>query len=126
MRKLHEMVMHFIKSRIESFRHAFDGLFAALRQGVNFRIQLLAAVVAVVLGIVLHISHLEWVAIALCIGSVLSAELMNTAIEKLCDRVSTEKHPLIKAAKDMSAAAVLLLAAMSVVVALLIFLPKLV
>ena len=116
----------FLKLRLISFAHAFRGIFTAFMSGINLRIQLFMGVVVVILGFILNISLSEWVVIVLCIGTVLAAEVMNSALEKFCDRVSTEKHPLIKAAKDMSAGAVLILAVMAAVVGLLIFLPKIV
>ena len=84
------------------------------------------AVCVVVAGALLGLSSLEWVAVILCIGAVLAAEGINSAIEALCDRVSTEYDEAIKHAKDLAAGAVLILAVMSVAVGLLIFIPKIV
>jgi len=66
----------------------------------------------------------EWLFIILCSTLVLMLEMINTAIEQLCDLVTMEDHPLIKTIKDVSAAAVLLAAAASVATGLIIFLPK--
>jgi len=60
----------------------------------------------------------------LCIGAVLAAEGVNSAIEALCDKVSPEYDEAIKHTKDLAAGAVLILAVMSVIVGLLIFVPK--
>ena len=76
-------------------------------------------------GFVFALAVWEWVAITFCIGLVLSAECMNTALERLADRVSLETHPLIKHAKDCGSAAVLVVALMSAVVGGLVFVPKL-
>ena len=72
----------------------------------------------------LGLSTLEWSAVVLCIGAVLAAEGINSAIEALCDRVSPDYDEAIKHAKDLAVGAVLILATMSVVVGLLIFIPK--
>ena len=66
-----------------------------------------------------------WIVICLCIGLVLSAEAVNSAIEALADRVSPAYDEAIKRTKDLAAGAVLLLAIASAVVGLIIFLPKL-
>ena len=66
----------------------------------------------------------EWIAVILCIGAVLAAEGVNSAIEALCDKVSPEYDEAIKHTKDLAAGAVLILAVMSIIVGLLIFVPK--
>ncbi|MGJ7033308.1 diacylglycerol kinase [Niabella hirudinis] len=67
----------------------------------------------------------EWLIIIICIVGVMGLELVNTAIEKVCDQVHAEKHPGIKYIKDVSAAAVLVVAAGAFVTGLVIFLPRL-
>lgn len=79
-----------------------------------------------VLAVVFHISATEWLFVTGCCMLVLTMELLNTAIENLCDLVSGEYHPLIKIIKDVSAAAVLVTAAGSVVTGSIIFLPKII
>ena len=76
--------------------------------------------------ILLHLSPTEWIIITLCIGLVLAAEAVNSAIEALADRVSAEYDEAIKRTKDLAAGAVLLLAIASAIVGLIIFLPKLI
>lgn len=80
----------------------------------------------VVVGALVGLSALEWAAVVLCIGVVLAAEGINSAIEALCDRVSPDYDEAIKHAKDLAAGAVLIVAIMSVVVGLLIFVPKII
>ena len=110
--------------RIQSFRFAFSGLWFVLKYEHNFRIHLLAAVVAVLAGFYFDISGNEWLAIILIIALVLTLEMVNSAIEKLADVVSPEKNEKIKVVKDISAAVVLLAAMAALVVAALIFIPK--
>lgn len=71
------------------------------------------------------LSTLEWALVALASALVLSAEAMNTAVEKLADRVSPEKHPLVRDAKDAAAAAVLIAAIGAAVLGVLVFAPAL-
>lgn len=68
----------------------------------------------------LGLSTFEWIAVILCIGAVLAAEGVNSAIEALCDKVSPEYDEAIKHTKDLAAGAVLILAVMSIIVGLLI------
>lgn len=64
-------------------------------------------------------------AVLLCIGLVMALEMVNAAIEKLCDRLHPDKHTDIKLVKDMAAGAVLWAAIISAIVGLIIFAPKL-
>jgi len=110
---------------LRSFVIGFLGLVHAIRSEQNMRLHCLAAVGVIAAGFVFPLAAWEWVAVVLCIGLVISAECFNTAIERLADRVSRETEPLIKQAKDCGSAAVLVLAMMSVVVAGVVFVPKL-
>ncbi|MBC7653927.1 MAG: diacylglycerol kinase family protein, partial [Oligoflexus sp.] len=71
------------------------------------------------------ISAIEWLAVILVIGLVFITEIINTSIENIADFISPERHPKIKVIKDLAAAAVILSAIVSVIIGLLIFLPKL-
>lgn len=115
-----------VRSRLKSFVYAAEGLRTLLREEHNAWLHLLAAAGAIVLGIVLNIRAMEWVAIMLCICLVFAAELFNTALETLCDFVSPDRQPAIKKVKDLSAAAVLITALGALATACFIFIPKLV
>ena len=110
---------------LRSFVIGFLGLTHVIRSEQNMRLHCLAAGGVIVAGFGFALAAWEWVAVILCIGLVISAECFNTAIERLADRVSRETEPLIKQAKDCGSAAVLVLAIMSVVVAGVVFGPKL-
>ncbi|MBO0935066.1 diacylglycerol kinase family protein [Fibrella sp. HMF5335] len=110
---------------LRSFRFAGQGIIDLFRYENNAKVHLLVAVVVVVAGFWLKLSTTEWALIVTQIGLVWAAEGFNTALEKLCDRVTTQHDPLIKAAKDLAAAAVLILGLTAVVVGLLIFVPRL-
>ena len=114
------------KKRLRSFRYAFNGIASLFVSEHNARIHAAAAVVAVALGIWLRISSTEWAVVALCIGGVLAAEALNSAVEALCDKVSPGFDPLIGRAKDFAAAGVLLTAFGAAAAGILIFLPKLI
>ena len=106
---------------IHSFGHAFAGIGHGLRTQANMRIHLLAAAGVVIAGLLLQISTIEWAILVVTIMIVMSAELFNTAIEAVVDRVGSEPHPLSKIAKDMAAGAVLIGAIGAVIVGVLIF-----
>jgi diacylglycerol kinase (ATP) len=107
---------------LRSLKYAVRGIGYAL-SGSNLRIQLGCASVAAMAGFYYRISTSEWLIIVLCIGSVLSAELMNTAIEKIADFIHPQKDERIGQLKDIAAGAVLLSAIASLITALIIFVP---
>ena len=107
-----------------AFKNAFAGLAYFFTKERNGRVQLGAAIAAIAAAVILHASRTEWLVILLCIGAVLSLEMVNSAIEKLCDMVHSGYSPVIKIIKDVSAAAVLFASIISVVIACIIFIPK--
>ncbi len=107
-----------------AFACAFSGIWHAIRSQRNMKIHLVIAVLAVLLGFVLRIDTLSWVAIVICIALVLGAECINTAIESFVDLASPEPSEFAARAKDCSAGAVLICAIGSVVVGIVIFLPR--
>lgn len=109
--------------RVRSFGYAFAGLAAMLRSQHNAWIHLAATVTAIVLGFGFGITRDEWIWLILAIVAVWTAEALNTAFELMCDVASPEFHPLVKQAKDVAAAAVLITAFGSTIVGLLIFMP---
>lgn len=110
---------------IRSFGHAFAGVGHGWQTQTNLRIHVAAAIGVSVAGLLLQISTIEWAILVVTIMIVLAAELINTAIEAVVDRVGSEPHPLSKIAKDTAAGAVLIGAIGSVIVGLLIFGPRL-
>ena len=113
-----------LKSRLESFRFALNGLLLLLKNEHNSRIHLLAAIIAIVMGIIMKIDHYEWSLLIIVIGAVFLTELLNSSIESLADLIDPEFNELIMRAKDYSAAAVLMSAIVAIVVGGLIFIPK--
>jgi len=111
--------------RPESFRFAAEGVWNAVRTEAHMRFHLLAAVAAVLLGVAFGIGPGEWLWVGLAIAFVWSAELVNTAVERLVDLVSPERQPLAKAAKDTAAGAVLVAAVFAVLVGCTVFGPRL-
>jgi diacylglycerol kinase (ATP) len=111
--------------RIRAFRHAFNGFFFAVQKEVALQIHVLATVLVLILGGLLGCTATECIALVLCIALVWVAELLNTAIELLCNRITTDQDMQIKHVKDVSAAAVLIAVVFALVVGGIIFIPKL-
>jgi undecaprenol kinase/diacylglycerol kinase (ATP) len=110
----------------KSFYYALEGIVYSIKTGLNLRVQFVAAVAVTVSGFAFKITGTEWIALVICMAFVFSLELINTAIEQLCDAITTDINPRIKIIKDAAAGAVLLAAIASGVVAIIIFLPKIV
>lgn len=108
-----------------SFRFAFEGITHALRTQRNFRVHLVVTAAVIGMGVWLRITTEQWAVLALTIGLVLHAELVNTALEAVVDHVSPEFHALAKIAKDCAAGAVFVVAAIAVIVGLLVLGPPL-
>jgi diacylglycerol kinase len=113
-----------IKSRLGSFKFAFQGLWSLLKNEHNSRIHLLAAIIAISMGIILKINITEWALLTIVIGLVFISELFNTSLEKLSDFVHPEWNDQIKKVKDYAAAAVFISAVIALVAGGLIFIPR--
>ncbi len=111
------------KTRVLSFKYAFEGIWTALKDQPNLIFHLLSATVVILFGWFFQISKLEWIILTLTIGIVIAIELTNTAIEEVVNSFTDEIHPSAKKAKDVAAGAVLVASIMAIIIGLLIFLP---
>lgn len=116
---------HELASFVASFSYAFQGLGYAIRTQRNARVHIVIAIIAILLGLYLHISTIEFAIIWIVIGGVFVAEMLNTVMETCVDLASPDYHPLAKIAKDVAAGAVLANAIIAVIIALCIFIPHL-
>lgn len=114
-----------LKSRLQSFRFALNGLRSLLKYEHNSRIHSIAAIAVIILGLLMKIDLTEWSLLIIVMGMVFITELLNSSLESLADSLKPEWNDLIGRAKDYSAAAVLIAAIISVVVGVIIFVPKL-
>lgn len=113
--------MNWLLRMLRGFGHAFAGLAWALRSQRNMKVHAVATLLVVALGLADNLARWEWCAVAFSIALVWVAELLNSALEELCNRVTLEQDPLIRKVKDMAAGAVLVAAAQAVFVAFLVF-----
>lgn len=115
----------FIKSRLHSFGHAFNGWSYVLRTQPNTWIHATITALVLILAFWLQLSLQDWAVLLLTIMVVWVAEFFNTAIESMVDLASPGEHPLAKISKDAGAAAVLITALISILIGLLILGPPL-
>jgi diacylglycerol kinase len=113
----------FLRGRLPSFKFAFSGFSYMLRTQKNTWIHLAATIAVVGAGFFFQVTPVEWALLIFAIGSVWSAEALNTAIEALTDLCSPNYNSLAKIAKDTAAAAVVFTALAAAIVGLIIFIP---
>ncbi len=114
----------FVTHQIKSFSHAFKGIIYSFKVGFHFKVQVLVLALVVILGFIYTISTFEWLTIVLISSAVIAAETFNTAIEETCNLLHPEIHPHARLAKHCAAGAVLIFSIAALIVAALIFLPK--
>ena len=112
------------KKLINSFKYAIYGIVTSFKTERNMKIHIFVMILVIISGIVFKVSLLDWIILVTMFGLVISAELFNTAIETAIDMITKEKNEKAKIAKDVAAGAVLVLAIASVIVGLIIFIPK--
>jgi diacylglycerol kinase len=105
----------------KSFLFAIQGFRTAVRTERNIKVMLAGGAFAIVLGLVVGLDAVSWAVVLLCCGVVISAELLNTAVETVVDLVSPEFHPLAGRAKDIAAAAVWVLSMLVAVVGIIVY-----
>ena len=108
----------------KSFRDAFAGMRKFIVHERNARIHLLATCLVLILSLLLGVSRSEAIELVIAIGIVWTAEMFNTALEKLVDFITVEQYPLLGFVKDVSGAAVLVAAVTAMVIGSLVFIPK--
>ncbi|MBM7651676.1 diacylglycerol kinase family protein [Neobacillus cucumis] len=110
-------------SILKSFSFAVIGILTAIKNERNMRFHFISSLLVLFFSFFFSISKMEWIIVLFLIGGMFALELINSAIERVVDLVTTEYHPLAKQAKDMAAGAVFVYAVLSVIVGLVIFLP---
>ena len=103
------------KKQIRSFGYAWKGIRQCIGKEQNLSFHLITTTIVIGAGFLFDITRTEWIIIILCIGVVVAAELFNTAIERLVDLVSPERHPIAGQVKDIAAGAVLVCAVASAI-----------
>ncbi len=115
-----------VHKRILSFGYALKGLKTAWQEEAHFRFHVFVAIVALIASWAFHISLTDFLFVLAMIGIVLSAEIINTALEELCDLFSPTHDPHIGKIKDLAAAAVFVTSTVAFIVGCIIFLPHII
>ena len=112
------------RREINSLKYAMRGIYHATANEENFRIQLAIVLVTILAGVVYKLHLFEWLSLVVVSGMLLSAELINTAIEEFIDHLIHDYHEGARVIKDLSAGYVLVTAFCALAVYLLVFVPK--
>ena len=112
------------KKLINSFKYAIEGIISSFKTERNMKIHIFIMILVIIAGIILKISALDWIILVIMFALVISAELFNTTFETVVDMITKERNEKAKLAKDIAAGAVLVLAIGSIIVGLIIFIPK--
>jgi diacylglycerol kinase (ATP) len=117
-------MIQFIKGRLKGCVYAFKGGILLLKTEASIQVQFVIAMLTIIAGFYFHISTTEWILQIICIGLVMTAEGLNTAIEGIADFIHPDFHSKIGRIKDIAAGAVGIAALIAVVVACIIYIPK--
>ena len=115
-----------MKTFFNAVLFALHGIKQFISRERNGRIQIAFGATAIILGFTVSLTSFQWLLVLFCIGLVISLEMINSAIERYCDLVTTDFHPGIKVIKDVAAGAVLVASVTSLIIGLIIFIPALV
>jgi undecaprenol kinase len=108
----------------ETFKFALEGIRVSILNEKNIRFHLFFSVIVIVFAIIFNLTQIEWMFILFAIVGMIVVEMINTAIERVVDLVTDQYHPLAGQAKDIAAGAVLIYAILSVIIGMIIFIPK--
>ena len=112
------------KSVYQTIKNSLAGIKYYASDGKSIFLYLIGSVIEVLMGFLYNINGLEWILIICILGFILSIELLNTAIEAVCDAVTKEYNPLIKIAKDCGSGATFVIFIVAIILNIIIFLPK--
>lgn len=112
-----------IKRFFQSFKYSIQGLKYAYKYEQSMLIHVIATVCVICANVFFQVNGMEWLITLIAIGMVLSAELINSAIEAVVDLITLEEHPLAKIAKDCSSAATFVLACMAALIGIVVYVP---
>lgn len=109
-----------------SVKNCLDGISYVTKNEKNFKREIALGIIALILSYILKIDKIEFIIILTMICLVLTAEIINTAIERTVDLVTKEYHELARIAKDVSAGSVLVTSIFSLIIGIIIFMPKII
>lgn len=111
-------------SIFDVIKYSLNGIASYAKEGKSIIIYITCSVIEIILGFLYRINGLEWILVICILGFILSIELVNTSIEKVCDAVTKEYNPLIRIAKDCGSAATFVIFIVAIILNIIIFAPK--
>jgi len=115
--------MNYNKSLLNSFKYAFEGVWHALKNNRNLRIDFIVALIVVILSVIFRTNPYEKGVLGITILLVICSEMINTSLEEMVNLITNEHRKEAKIAKDVAAGMVLIAAIGSVIVGIFIFSP---
>lgn len=109
-----------------SVKNCLDGISYVTKNEKNFKREIALGIIALILSYILKIDKIEFIIVLTMICLVLTTEIINTAIERAVDLVTKEYHELARIAKDVSAGSVLVTSIFSLIIGIIIFIPKII
>lgn len=109
-----------------SVKNCLDGISYVTKNEKNFKREIALGIIALILSYILKIDKIEFIIVLTMICLVLTTEIINTAIERTVDLVTKEYHELARIAKDVSAGSVLVTSIFSLIIGIIIFMPKII
>ncbi len=109
-----------------SVKNCLDGISYVTKNEKNFKREIALGIIALILSYILKIDKIEFIIVLTMICLVLTTEIINTAIERTVDLVTKEYHELARIAKDVSAGSVLVTSIFSLIIGIIIFIPKII
>lgn len=113
-----------LQSVLNILKYSINGIVSYAKDGKSIILYVLGLIAEIILGFAFKVNGLEWILIICMFGIVLAVELLNTAIESVCDAVTKEYNPLIKIAKDCGSAATFVIFIVILILNIIIFYPK--
>ena len=114
------------KNLFRIIQYSLQGLQYFFQYERSAIVYLVASILGLMGAWMLHMSPMEWLVIILLLVMILSAELLNTAIEAVCNLVSPEYNPYVKIAKDCGSAATFVLSTVGIAVGFVMYIPKII
>lgn len=118
--------MRGFKRLSSSLKYAFDGLKYAYKNEQSMTVHIVVTILVIMFAFIFEISSYEWIIVVLCIGIMMCVELVNTSIEAVVDLVTKKYDEKAKVAKDVAAAVSVMFSITSIIVGLIIFVPKII
>ena len=109
-----------------SVKNCLDGISSVTMNEKNFKREIALGIIALILSYILKIDKIEFIIVLTMICLVLTAEIINTAIERTVDLVTKEYHELARIARDVSAGSVLVTSIFALIIGIIIFIPKII